>query len=421
MTSTSMGQLVSADNPRAMPDEIRDQVAKTYSFAGGYPDLHHFELVVPAPAGSMSATADDMTKFMLAHLGEGEYDGARILSEETALLMRERPYQDRVAADYAHGFRTGELLGFQTFEHGGATMTSYSSMVMVPELEIGVFVSTNGGKDALGPTRIADSVISSLIGEKARPPRQAVELSADDLKPYTGAYLSTRRVYDGFVKFLMAPSLGTNVSVTPRNTLLVQAGGASTELTPLGDHLFVEQSTGALTNFVMDENGQASALVSSYGHTTMMRMTANTNSQGFFIALGFLGLLALTHLTSAWKRRDETAPDQEWARRLPLGTFVTSILVLVSFSCLAWVLVEVASGGIDVFLYHWPLTSVTLLFASVLVLVVATIILAAGLVPAFTTPEFSIWRKVHYALLVAALIYFLIQANHWNMVGFKYW
>ena len=46
-----------------------------------------FEFVEAAPAGSSSVSAMDMAHFMMAHLQDGNYEGAQILKPETAKLM----------------------------------------------------------------------------------------------------------------------------------------------------------------------------------------------------------------------------------------------------------------------------------------------------------------------------------------------
>ena len=50
-----------------------------------------FEIVGPAPAGSLSSPGEDMAHFMIAHLQNGEYNGNRILREETAKQMHVSP------------------------------------------------------------------------------------------------------------------------------------------------------------------------------------------------------------------------------------------------------------------------------------------------------------------------------------------
>ena len=52
---------------------------------------HKFEMVGPAPAGSLAAPGEDMAHFMIAHLQNGEYQGNRILRAETAEMMHNSP------------------------------------------------------------------------------------------------------------------------------------------------------------------------------------------------------------------------------------------------------------------------------------------------------------------------------------------
>ena len=62
----------------------------------GYTQSHRakpekFEIVGPAPAGSLSSPGEDMAHFMIAHLQNGEYNGNRILKAETAKQMHDSP------------------------------------------------------------------------------------------------------------------------------------------------------------------------------------------------------------------------------------------------------------------------------------------------------------------------------------------
>jgi CubicO group peptidase (beta-lactamase class C family) len=47
-----------------------------------------YEIVEPAPAGSLASTATDMARFMMAHLNGGAYGSARILKPETEREMQ---------------------------------------------------------------------------------------------------------------------------------------------------------------------------------------------------------------------------------------------------------------------------------------------------------------------------------------------
>src|SRR5205085_7832662 len=60
-------------------------------YKAGSGDPQKFEIVVPAPAGSLSSPGTDMARFMIAHLQNGEFQGKRILSAATAEKMHNTP------------------------------------------------------------------------------------------------------------------------------------------------------------------------------------------------------------------------------------------------------------------------------------------------------------------------------------------
>jgi CubicO group peptidase (beta-lactamase class C family) len=52
-----------------------------------------FEWVQAAPAGALTTTAADMTRFMLAFLQDGAVDGVSILKPETVRQMETRQFE----------------------------------------------------------------------------------------------------------------------------------------------------------------------------------------------------------------------------------------------------------------------------------------------------------------------------------------
>ena len=73
-----------------------------------------------SPAGALSASGLDMGSFMLAHLQDGEYNGARILKTETAQLMHTQSNTfDAALPGMAHGFMEAQINGRRLIGHGG--------------------------------------------------------------------------------------------------------------------------------------------------------------------------------------------------------------------------------------------------------------------------------------------------------------
>src|SRR5205823_703379 len=71
-----------------LPPQLAPQMSKGYLNAGQKP--RDFEFVQAAPAGALSTTAADMTRFMLAFLQDGTVDGVSILKPDTVRQMQTR-------------------------------------------------------------------------------------------------------------------------------------------------------------------------------------------------------------------------------------------------------------------------------------------------------------------------------------------
>ena len=74
-----------------LPPQLGPQMSKGY--LNGAQKPRDFELVQAAPAGALSTTAADMTRFMLAFLQDGNVDGVSILKPETVHQMQTRQFE----------------------------------------------------------------------------------------------------------------------------------------------------------------------------------------------------------------------------------------------------------------------------------------------------------------------------------------
>jgi len=126
--------------------------------SGGYPDVTQkarpFEMVIPAPAGSLSASGADMGKFMIAHLN----DGAGLLKPETAKMMHDfKAPGVGPLNSMALGFYEQQVNGHRAIAHGGDTVWFHSYLWLFPDADVGVFISMNsaGKEGAAGAVRSA--------------------------------------------------------------------------------------------------------------------------------------------------------------------------------------------------------------------------------------------------------------------------
>ena len=132
--------------PAPMPAALAAQVADGYRWTGAGFDRRAFEYIgQAAPAGSASSTAADMARYMLLQLGGGQLDGVFVYAPSTAKAFRQ-PLKDAPKGinGWAHGFQTYDLPGgWRGYGHEGGTLSFHSTMTVIPELGLGIFVAAN--------------------------------------------------------------------------------------------------------------------------------------------------------------------------------------------------------------------------------------------------------------------------------------
>jgi CubicO group peptidase (beta-lactamase class C family) len=133
-----------------LPPKLAPQMSKGYLSAPKKP--RDFEFVQLAPAGALSTTAADMTRFMLAFLQGGAVDGTSILKPETVQQMETRQFEfNPMLTGLGITFMEYLIDPVRIIAHGGDTVYFHSDMVLAPDAHFGYFLSYNSlGKDVGG-------------------------------------------------------------------------------------------------------------------------------------------------------------------------------------------------------------------------------------------------------------------------------
>lgn len=166
-----------------------------------------FEFVNASPAGALSATGDDMGKFMIAHLQNGQYNGQQILKPETAQLMHSRANSPFSAGDgMAHGFYETGINGLHVIAHGGDTEAFHSDLHLFLDKGVGIFVSFNSvGKEGTAQP-LRDSIFADFADRYFPEPANAVKADPKnakaDAEKLAGVYSTTRTARSNFLAAL---------------------------------------------------------------------------------------------------------------------------------------------------------------------------------------------------------------------------
>src|SRR6187551_324649 len=137
MTNSTMRQ--------PLPAALAGQMASGYKPGQ---EAGKFEIIGPAPAGSLSSTGTDMAKFMLAHLDQGK----GLLSPEVAATMHNSPL-DKVNPvsllpplnRMELGFFETNVNGREVIGHLGDTEFFHTSLHLLMKENVGVYFSFNSG------------------------------------------------------------------------------------------------------------------------------------------------------------------------------------------------------------------------------------------------------------------------------------
>ena len=208
-----------------LPEAMRANMATGYKDAETPGD--GFEIISMPAAGALSSTADDMAKFMIAHLA----DGAGLLKPETAKQMHD--FSLRAFPDLngnALGFYEQSINGHRVIAHGGDTVYFHSDLALFEAEKVGLFMSVNaGGRGGMG-ARMRMFVFPEFADRyfPRAEPAVATPLDAQTAKAHAqliaGRYKSTRRADSTFIS--LATLVGaTTVKAEPDDTISIAVLG----------------------------------------------------------------------------------------------------------------------------------------------------------------------------------------------------
>ncbi|MBA4122185.1 MAG: serine hydrolase [Acidobacteria bacterium] len=187
-------------------------------------EAQEFESISLFPAGSLTSSAADMSKFMLAHLQEGQLGEARILRPETARLMHSRLFAlDPAANAMAYGFYEESRNGRRIIGHAGDTVQFHSDLHLIPDAGIGFFISYNSaGRGQISPRTILWEAFLDRYFPETPFDAPTLDSAKDDANAVSGTYMISRRFESSLFKLLVV--LGeASVSANEDGTIAVDA------------------------------------------------------------------------------------------------------------------------------------------------------------------------------------------------------
>jgi CubicO group peptidase (beta-lactamase class C family) len=227
-----------------LPPNLAAEMSKGYRVASQPP--HPFEMIAGAPAGSLTTSADDIARFMLAHL---DIDRELLMKAATAREMHDTaltviPPLNRMEL----GFYEQNLNGHRIIGHGGDTLWFHSYLWLLLDQKVGLFYSQNSAGRGAASLVIREKLIESFV-DRYFPASAASPASfqprPSDAAAMAGTYQASRRSQSGLRRALNFIGQ-TSVAATASGGLQVEgyefmgANGAPRNFVEIGPFVWQE-------------------------------------------------------------------------------------------------------------------------------------------------------------------------------------
>ena len=363
-----------------------------------------------APAGALAASANDMSLYMQAFLDPKRFAAAGVLTEQSVQTLFQQTFSN--APGYGtiyHGLFQYPFPGGQlAIGHDGDTRYQHSVMLIVPNMNLGIFVSenTDGGLSLI--ERLPYMIGMYLLGQDQP---AGVPRTTSSHQDVSGTYLTLRRPYHRTERAFL--DLATaSVEETANGDLLVSG------LTPDVDR-YAPQSDGT---FHEVEGPNRIAFRQESGRLLLLDPTgANPlEREGFFAGTQWLVvILVLVHI-AALAGSIQAVGDLRTRDRLA-GAALWDVAPLLWLSGLiaAWIAIAPWLGDLDALATKYP--GVLLPAACWLFLLAAVVTVCGLLFLAATRPRWPLRRW--FLTIISALIFVAaaVTFSHWGLLGFSGW
>ncbi|OEH86394.1 serine hydrolase [Desulfuribacillus stibiiarsenatis] len=399
-------------------------LAKPYRFVDGTYLQGNMEYILPEPAGSMSSTGLEMAGFMIAHLN-GVYNGERILKQETLKQMHEQQFTHHpILGGMTLGFMEGAFNEKKVIFHGGGTMLYSTGLYLVPEENVGIFISYSGANHFLH-SEVFQDFLDIYYPIKAQLKQLPPEGSLNRAKKFIGEYQMNRRSITTSEKSTSLFIGKIQVDVDEEGYLLVNNLGETNKFIEVEPGVYQRLREGRtydyfgpFNNIVFTRDHDGRIMLTSDGPMTYSKapIYSTTNFTVFgLILIIFILISSLTYWIIAriigLFRKSRQSGKEVVAQGIGICSVIVVMIIIANI---------LSSGDIDP-IYQLPKAAYIPMNTGPMLAFLPTLVpMFASILAFFTTIAWwnGYWRtlaRIHYTLFTLAYFGLFLIANYWNL------
>jgi CubicO group peptidase (beta-lactamase class C family) len=412
-----------------LPAELQDKLASAYVMASSSA-AKPYEFTSATPTGALASTAEDMARFMIAQTQNGEAGDKRILDSNTLRLMQSHQTDEVPGlSGFALGFIDQTRNGHRVIGHPGNTQFWHSDLQLIPDAQVGIFMSVNSTGWGGGYLSVFTSLFRAFLDryfQYKAPSEQTAETASLDARRVTGRYFSSRRTESSFLSVMnLVPAMivTANSDATIDVTILSGLDNRRIRWREVGRLVYREEGGQARMAFVTDSAGGINYAATDKDPTAIFeRSTAMRN---WILRLLAIAVLILIIVLIIWPISFVVRVYGKGERFAIHNSFERLMWRMSRLSCLMWLITLVAWGSLfanaasDVTIFSEPLaTKLYVLYIVTVISIAGTGLAVANCIVAWATSRQKLLGRLANSAIAIAAVYLAWFAVAFNLASF---
>jgi len=376
------------------------------------------------PAGSFNSTASDMSHYISMYLNNGNFKGNQILDSTTVIKMHKTAFKHYEEADggWLLGFYESHWNGLKIVEHGGDIQGFASELLLIPEKNIGLFLSVNasaipGSKSRIFIRSFIDNLWGKLmpdvLAEKEKlkiiPEMGSV---AEPLKTFSGTYRFTRYAQTTIDKLAVLIGFAPEVEIISKGDTL-EILEWNDKLIPISDLTFYSTKYDNYMAFGRNSKGNISYFFPS-GTSSFHKLKWYEPVKFQIYWIGSIVIILLIAIITGVIRK--IFIQNEKSHLIQKINFIIAFLIILFLALIAFVLIKTDPQE---FSYGIPLILKFILvlpFIFILLEVIAIWLILKN----WQSKDLGTNELIFQSIITISVLAFIPWLMYWNLIGFNY-
>jgi CubicO group peptidase (beta-lactamase class C family) len=402
-----------------LPATLKNYMSNGYKYSKEFEQMN-FEYVPLYPVGAASASANDMTHWMLAYLQHGRYNNYQLIDSATLVRMRSEVKRHHPQVNpMLLGFMDISMNDVKVFGHGGDTFWFHSLMALIPDHNVGFFISFNTNTGGGAYEKAFRSFMNRYFPDSTAW-EKPIDVTPEWLNKFSGEYEINRYPHSDITKI---SSLFGRISVTGSDHKLAVSSPQETKyFVPIDSTTFREEFSNEKLAFELDGSGNVihayDRLFAIFAFDKVSFIKASQTHTLVFAVVMIVSLFTVLYWPFVALARKNYVRGSR--TKQPLSFPSRLIAWMNYFLVLVFITGLISSLGEPEDLVYGISGSLKALLVIPIILIFTTAGMIIAWIGIVQHKVYSMRSRIFYALLCLVSLVALWQLNYWNFIGFNY-